>query len=86
MAKHRSPGEVEYEYKVITRNAKFLNKRTDKDGLEMALNHYASRGWRVISITSANRLSSLTYKITEIVVVLERVYRDDDEDDLADDE
>ncbi len=59
------------EYKVLTQKDRFFKGKLDPAKLEEALNSYASEGWRVIAITSAE-FPGLMGSRDEMITVMER--------------
>lgn len=61
-----------HEYKVLTQRDRFFRESFDPEKLEEALNSYAARGWRVLSIATASISGGLTGSRDELIVVFER--------------
>ena len=59
------------EYKVLTQRDKFFLGKFSPEKLEEALNAYAKDGWKVIAITTSDRLG-IGNKRQEIIVILEK--------------
>ena len=59
------------EYKVLTQKDRFFGGKFDPEKLEKAINSYATQGWSVVSVATAN-IPSLTGTREEMIVVMER--------------
>lgn len=59
------------EYKVITQKDRMFGGKFNPERVEMALNSYASEGWRVRSVATAT-FPTLTGGREELIVILER--------------
>lgn len=59
------------EYKVLTQKDRFFGGKFDPEKLEKAINSYATEGWAVISVATAN-IPSLTGSREELIIVMER--------------
>jgi hypothetical protein len=59
------------EYKVMTQKDKFLSGKFDPESLEKAINAYASEGWTIKSVATAD-IPSFGGARQEIIVIFER--------------
>lgn len=59
------------QYKVLTQKDRFFAGKFDPEKLEAAINSYASEGWEVVSIATAN-VPSFTGAREELIVVMSR--------------
>lgn len=59
------------EYKVLTQKDRFFAGKFDPEKLEVAINSYATEGWQVKSVATAN-IPSFTGAREEIIIILER--------------
>jgi hypothetical protein len=59
------------QYKVLTQKDRFFAGKFDPEKLEAAINSYASEGWEVVSIATAN-IPSFTGTREELIVVMSR--------------
>ena len=60
------------EYKVMTQKDRFFAGKFDPEKLEAAINSYASQGWRVVSVATADIPGGFSQTRQEIVVIFER--------------
>ncbi len=59
------------EYKVLTQKDKFFSGKFDPEKLETAINAYASEGWVLKEVATAD-IPSISGARQEIVVIFER--------------
>ena len=59
------------EYKVLTQKDRFFAGKFDPMKLESALNSYATEGWQVVSMATAE-IPGFGQKREELVVLMER--------------
>lgn len=68
-----APARSRYEYHVLTQKDRWFSARFDAEKLAEAINHYATMGWRVVSMTTAHFPSGIVgSQRDEIVVLFER--------------
>jgi len=72
----RSGGQTGREYKVLTQKDKWFSGKFDPQRLEKALNDYASMGWRVCGVSTAQFTGALGGSREEMVIFLERTHHD----------
>lgn len=59
------------QYKVLTQKDRFFGGKFDPEKLEAAINSYASEGWEVVSVATAN-IPSFTGAREEMIIVMVR--------------
>jgi hypothetical protein len=68
-----APRRRTHEYKVLTQRDRFFRESFDPEKLEAAIDLYAARGWRVISIATASIPDGFSRgSRDELIVVFER--------------
>ena len=60
-----------HEYKVLTQKDRFFGGKFDPEKLEAAINSYASQGWAITAVATAD-IPSLTGSRQEIIIILGR--------------
>ncbi len=60
------------QYKVMSQKDRFFGGKFDPEKLEAAINSYASEGWEVVSVATADIPGGFSGSRQEMIVVFER--------------